>query len=251
MAPLFRRSHLSFYTPAYMEKNMNLDNRLSAVAAMVSDGGVFADCGTDHAYIPIYLIKNGISQRGYASDINKGPLNSAKTNIENEGLGDKIQTVLTDGLDGYNDTAITDIIIAGMGGELIMKIIDRSALVRTAKPYLILQPMSHEDKLRVYLNSHGFETSDERIVSEGDKLYVVIKAKYTGEALPTDGIFKYIGNLDLSADTSRKYLKKKLAALGKKIKGLESGGKYAKQAEILKSEMKSLQKISEESENNE
>ena len=122
---------------------MKLDDRLLAVAACVPKGAYLADVGTDHAYLPIYLAEQGKLSGAVASDIHKGPLESAKKNISENGFSSLIATVLTDGLQGLEIYPVTDIAIAGMGGLMIAGILEKAAFLRERRPRLILQPMQH------------------------------------------------------------------------------------------------------------
>ena len=100
-------------------KTKTPDSRLRAAAGFVRQGAVFADIGTDHAYLPVFLCREKRVCHAYACDIVEGPLKSAVAHIEESGFRDLITPVLTDGLTGLDDKGITDIAICGMGGELI------------------------------------------------------------------------------------------------------------------------------------
>ena len=102
---------------------INLNNRLSLCAKFVTDNGVAADVGTDHAYLASYLVLKGISQKVYACDINEKPLKLAKQTVEKYNVSEKVEIVLSNGLDKVPSEGITDLIFAGMGGELISQII--------------------------------------------------------------------------------------------------------------------------------
>ena len=159
----------------------NISKRLSAAADFVRAGAYVADVGTDHAYLPIYLAKTEKIRGGVASDINEGPYLCAKKNIAAEGLSHIITAVHTAGLCGIEKYAPTDIMICGMGGELISKILEDAPWVKNEKIRLILQPMTHPELLRKYLLTGGFNIKDEKIIHE-DKLYVVLCAEYSGES---------------------------------------------------------------------
>ena len=116
----------------------NLDARLLSVAKFVREGAYACDIGTDHAYLPVYLVLIGRAVRALASDINKGPVERAKISVSKYGVSDKIDVILSAGLDGAADYPVTDIIIAGMGGELIASIIDAAKWTRDCKYRLIL-----------------------------------------------------------------------------------------------------------------
>ena len=160
--------------------NTELDNRLLSCASLVRQGSVAADIGSDHAYLPIYLVRHGICPRAIASDINEGPVNRAKINVRLSGLSDKIDILLADGLDKAASYKPDDIIIAGMGGELIRDIISASEYAKTKGVRLILQPMTMPHILREYLAGAGFNIIDEKICSAQDKYYQIICAEYDG-----------------------------------------------------------------------
>ena len=161
-------------------KNTGLDERLMACADFVRPGSVAADIGSDHAYLPIYLVKNGICPKAIASDINEGPINRAKINIAEAGLENKICTLLADGLDKAAGLSPDDVIIAGMGGELIRDIIDVSVYVKNNDIRLILQPMTMSDVLREYLYAGGYDILDEKVCVAAGKCYQIICAHFDG-----------------------------------------------------------------------
>ena len=159
--------------------DLKLSKRLSAAASFVRDGAVCADIGTDHAYIPISLVLDGRVKYAIASDINEGPILKARENIEKYGLSDKITARIADGLNSIEEYKPNSIVICGMGGELIARIINDCAYVKQQGIQLILQPMTSIAELREYL-SHGFKIYDEDIVFDADKLYQIICAEYDG-----------------------------------------------------------------------
>ena len=154
--------------------------RLGSAVPFVTRGGRVADIGTDHAYLPIYLIEQGIASAAIACDINRGPLESAITNIREAGLADRIDTLLADGLHGVERFAPTDVLIFGMGGELIARILSEVPWVRDARINLILQPMSRAAILRRWLGENGFAITEEAISLE-DRYYQTVVARYCGE----------------------------------------------------------------------
>ena len=161
--------------------NVTLDKRLLSCADFIRAGAVFADIGTDHGYLPIFLLRSGRIERAYLSDVNQGPLSSAKRNAEAEGLLDKCEFVLADGASALCGKGITDYAICGMGGELIARIIDDASHLKCKGVRLILQPMTKQDHLRRYLLSSGFSVIGERFSFDSGKYYVTICAEYTGE----------------------------------------------------------------------
>ena len=156
-----------------------LTPRLLAAASFVRKNSVVADVGTDHAYLPIALVRDGTAKSAVASDINEGPYLRALANIRAHSLSHKITALCTPGLDGIGQYAPTDILICGMGGELIAAIIDAAPWTRDSRIRLVLQPMTHSQSLRKYLLDNGFSIIDEKIAKE-EKLYQIICAEYTG-----------------------------------------------------------------------
>ena len=161
--------------------NSSLDKRLLSCADYVRAGAVFADIGTDHGYLPIFLLNTGRIQRAYLSDINSGPLASAERNARDNGLYDKCEFILTDGAAALSGKGITDYAICGMGGELIARIVEDAPHLKEIGTRLILQPMTKQEHLRRYLASNGFSVLDERFSFDSGKYYVTLLAEYTGE----------------------------------------------------------------------
>ena len=165
-----------------MKELPKLTPRLRAAADTVSAGAFIADVGTDHAYLPIALCLEGKIRGGVASDINEGPLERARENIDKYGLGDKISTVLADGLEGIREYEPEYVMILGMGGELIARILADASWLKKGGIRLCLQPMTHPEKLREFLSIEGYSIIDERIAIEekDDRIYQIILAEYSG-----------------------------------------------------------------------
>ena len=160
-----------------------LDERLKSAVPYLKKGGRVADVGTDHAYLPIYLIENGISSFCVASDLRKGPLERAKENIGAAGLCDRIELVLCDGLSKIEPYRPDDILIFGMGGELIVSILEAAPWVKNEQIGLVLQPMSHPEILRAYLLQNGFGICGESL-SLADRIYQTIHARFGAKRDP-------------------------------------------------------------------
>ncbi|MBO5416672.1 MAG: SAM-dependent methyltransferase [Clostridia bacterium] len=175
-----------------------LSERLLAAADLAREGSFVADVGTDHAYLPIYLFLQGKIRGAVASDINEGPVQRAKINIRSYGLDKKISVIRTDGLHRIDIFFPDDIFICGMGGELIARIISDAEWTRERRTRLILQPMTHADKLRDYLNREGYTIVGERLVKE-DKIYQIICAEYTGRSENYSDIELIFGKQNLCA----------------------------------------------------
>ncbi|MGN1267371.1 MAG: tRNA (adenine(22)-N(1))-methyltransferase [Dorea sp.] len=154
---------------------MELSKRLYAVASLVTEGASVADIGTDHGYVPIYLVKNNIASRVIAMDINKGPLERARMHIIGHGLKGKIETRLSDGLKNIVPGEVDTMIAAGMGGALVIKILNDSKAVVEKLTYCILQPQSEIEKVRKYLVENDLKIIDEDMVEEDGKFYPMMK----------------------------------------------------------------------------
>lgn len=172
---------------------MELGIRLKKIASMVEKCERTADIGTDHAYIPIYLIRNGICSYAVASDINRGPVEKAKKNILMEGLEDKIECRLGGGLTTINPREVQGAVIAGMGGNLIRDIIEESPEVFKKLDYCILQPVQNPEILREYIYKKGYTILDEELCVEDGKFYEIIKIQYGNAPDTIDPIFYEIG----------------------------------------------------------
>ena len=168
--------------------------RLASAAELVRQNAIFADIGTDHAYLPLFLLECGRINFAYCSDINEGPLASARRNAEERGMVDKMDFILTDGATVLRDRGITDYAICGMGGELIADIISRAPHLYDGKVNLILQPMSRQSTLRKFLASEGFRVSCESYSFDAGKYYVCLLATYTGERREIDEIEAELGS---------------------------------------------------------
>jgi len=165
-------------------KTMN--KRLNAIAALVQDGVGLVDVGTDHGYLPALLAESGYSGALFASDINAGPLSAAKRTAEEAGLTDRICFLLCDGLHLCPPEEIDTIVIAGMGGDMIVRILDEAEWCMAPRYHLILQPMTKAEVLRYWLVYNEFAIESETITEDGGNLYQVISARFGGTTRLSD-----------------------------------------------------------------
>lgn len=156
---------------------MQISERLMTVAGMVSPDCRLADVGTDHAYIPIYLIQNGTVSKAIAMDINQGPLLRATENIRHYGLAGRIETRLSDGLEKLQEGEADTILIAGMGGLLMIRILENGRAVLKGCRELVLQPQSDIRSVREYLEKKGWQIDREDLVFEDGKYYPMMRAR--------------------------------------------------------------------------
>ena len=152
-----------------------LSKRLETVASFVPTGAVVADIGSDHAYLPCYLIHKGIAARAVAGEVVKGPYESAVRQVRTEGLTDKITVRMADGLAAVEqDDRVDTVTIAGMGGPLIVSILEKHPQALTSVTRLILQPNIHAKAIREWALQNGWALQDEVILREDDKVYEVL-----------------------------------------------------------------------------
>ncbi|MCM3756979.1 tRNA (adenine(22)-N(1))-methyltransferase TrmK [Sporosarcina aquimarina] len=167
----------------------NLSERLRLVASFAEQGTVLADIGSDHAYLPCWLIQKGQISRAIAGEVVKGPFESAKRNVAKEGLTDKVTVRLANGLQAiFADDGVETVTIAGMGGALIASILDNDAEKLTGVKRIIVQPNIHAMAIRVWAVSNSWKILNESILKEDHKIYEVLvlergNRSYTPEEL--------------------------------------------------------------------
>ena len=220
-----------------MEKicKINLDNRLYLCAKNVRSGKFIADIGADHAYLAIWLILNKLIPHAIVTDVREGPLLNSAHNIRRFGLEEKIETRLSDGLGKIKPDEVDDIIIAGMGGELIAKIVSRADWLKNESKHLILQPMSSEAELREFLTREHFKIDSEQAIIDNNKVYTVMSVYFEQDFYNFDRIYTYIGKLgDNLTFENCSYIKRVIRDLKNKLKGY-----------ILTKKLKKVREISE------
>lgn len=174
-------------------KDAALDARLTSVAELVRQDATLADIGTDHAYLPIFLLVTGRISRAILTDINEGPLACARAHAAECGVLDRVELLLTDGAAATRGMGATDYTICGMGGELIADIISRADHLAAPGVRLILQPMTRHAALRKFLSENGFEILAERYSTAEGKHYLTILAEYSGRRHSLDAVSLELG----------------------------------------------------------
>ena len=171
---------------------MKMSNRLQAIANLIPKNSIVADIGTDHGYIPLFLIENAISKKVIASDISQGSLNKTISYIKELNLTNMIIPRLGDGLEIIKPYEVDTVIIAGMGGLLIKDILSKDMNLTNSITNFVLQPMVASKELREYLYNNNFRITDEDLVREDGKYYEIILAK-RGMDLVEQDIYYEIG----------------------------------------------------------
>lgn len=170
---------------------LQLSERLLAVASMVTEQSRLADVGTDHGYIPIFLCEQDKIPSAIAMDIRRGPLTRAKENIRLYGMEARIETRLSDGVAKLMKGEADSVVIAGMGGGLIQKILDEGRQVIASVRELILQPQSDIDRVRQYLQKNNYQITAEKMVFEDGKFYPMMHVIHGYMKPYTDIEWKY------------------------------------------------------------
>lgn len=210
-----------------------LDNRLFACGQLVRKNSKIADIGTDHAYLPVWLCKNGIAKSALACDIGQEPLQNGINTIEKYHAENLVKTRLCNGLSEIEKDDADDIIIAGMGGETIAEIIGNWKYSRDKDKRFILQPMTRANELIEFLYSNGFEILKQECCKER-KIYTVILVAYTGATKEVSKEFSYLGKLNpKTKPLDREFLEMELRDIKNKSNGDES---YKQVFENLKKE---------------
>lgn len=201
-----------------------LSDRLNAIASLVPNSKTVADIGCDHAYIAIHLIQSGKAQRVIGCDVNKGPLMRALENAKSYDVDDKIELRLSDGLEKLNSGEADSIVIAGMGGPLMQRIVIDGLDRIHDDTQLILQPQSDIGAFRRFLKEYGFNITQEAIVYEDGKYYPMMRASRGIMNFDEDIHFEY-GKLLLESanEVLRRYLLYERGLLENILEGFTDG----------------------------
>ena len=201
-----------------------LTNRLRTAAELVRCNRKTVDVGTDHGYLPAFLVMNGKTDCAIAADIGVGPLENAKKTIDKYDLGDKIDTVLSNGLEKIPHD-VEEIIIAGMGGTLIAEILSKAEWIKHEGIHLVLQPMTHSYDVRKFLYENGFYIDTEKFCTDDGRDYVVISAYFADDYVRLYDFYYYFGNVVTgSTESERGYIKRQYFYIRSRYEGLKKSG---------------------------
>ena len=202
-----------------------LDRRLSLIASMVRAGRRVADVGTDHGKLIAHLVGTGKCPAGCATDINSGPLSKARELVHSLNMADRVEVILCDGLAGVEDDMTDDIVIAGMGGDTIIHIMESWPHSRKENKHFLLQAMTKPEVLRGWLWQNGFDILEERCAQQSGKPYSVMSVCYTGKVVTPAEWMLYLGAInDFDNPDARAYGQKLVSQLGQKVTGMETAG---------------------------
>ncbi len=190
----------------------NLTPRLQAAATLVRGGGILADIGTDHGYLPIHLVETGKIDKAIAADIGKMPLENARKSVELNGLSDKISLRLSDGLKSFSPDDADEFVFAGMGGTLIAEKLSETPWIKDEKYHFVFQPQSRAEELRQFLFENGFQIEKEIATHEGRRVYIAFSACYNGEKTEYSYADCFLGKL-LPTEDAKKHIEKQISRL--------------------------------------
>ncbi len=224
---------------------MKLSDRLAAVACLVPKGSRVADVGTDHGYLPIYLVSEGTAVSAVAMDVNAGPLKRAQEHIREYGLEKLIEVRQSDGLAALCPGEADTVVISGMGGPLMIRILREGGQISEAVNRFILSPQSDIPAVRIYLRENGFAIDQEIFLKDGGKYYTVMSVSHglTPPGRDIDDLYgKYL--LDHSDPVLREYLVRQMNTYQSLLPELLSSDKPRTLARAKRME-KELEQMSE------
>ena len=226
-------------------KELVLQPRLRLLAEMVPDGARLADVGTDHGYLPVFLLQKGRILGAIASDIVPGPLQHARqTAAEYEVTG--IDFRLCPGLENIRPEEADTIVIAGMGGETIQAVLESAPWTGKGEHLLLLQPMTKAEFLRKWLVDNGYSFTEERLVFDKEHLYPVFAVR--GGQQPPLTLAQQYGGVLLDGDPLYgAYLDERIGKLQKAISGLRKS--FAAESAVKVNELTDICCILEEKRN--
>ncbi len=201
---------------------MPISARLALCASFVPEGAAVADVGTDHGYLAISLLRSGRARHVVAADLRSKPLETARRNADRFGVMQDIAFVLSDGLAAVDPESFDTLVMAGMGGDLMVRILQDAPWLRDPRYTLILQPQSAGQALRAFLAEQGFSIMREELVADGGFLYTVLLARFGGGAALSPGEQFVTSQLRASGSPLLgAYLSRIRASLDDTVRGIE------------------------------
>lgn len=228
-------------------KELELSPRLQAIADQVPQGARLLDVGTDHAYLPVWLLRQGRVAAAAASDVNQGPLERGRETAQTYGVLEQMTFRCCDGLEGAGPEEADTIVIAGMGGELIAHILEKAPWTRDA--LLLLQPMTAQPFLRQWLITNGYTITRERLQREGNKVYTILTVRGGESPAYTPGEL-WVGRQQEEDPYRAAYLSDLIRRRERALEGMRKGEAMEPETiqaeEVLLSDLRRLEKEWEE-----
>ncbi|WP_041285275.1 tRNA (adenine(22)-N(1))-methyltransferase [Desulfoscipio gibsoniae] len=225
---------------------MELSKRLATVARHVPVGATVADIGTDHAYLPVYLVRRGISPRVVGVDINQGPFDAAHLTVRASGLDEYIDLRMGDGFNIIKPGEVSVVVVAGMGGKTICKILAQGREVLQHLRRLVLQPMRDIVMVRKWLTDNGWRLMDEEMVTEDGHYYVIIVAEPGFEKIKNSFALKLGPRLLEKKDAVlREFLKRRIIEINIILGEITSAhsSEANTRAQVLKQEAEEIEEV--------
>ena len=219
---------------------MKLRPRLAMTADLIPPGVAVADIGSDHAFLPVYLVQAGVCPRAIAADIGEGPLRNAAETVARAGLQDKIELRLSDGFSRFamDDAGVW--VMAGMGGTLMARLLDAAQWLCQPGVTIVAQPMRHAHDLRGWLVTHGFRIEREAACRDAGRVYIALRAAYEGKNCIYSPGYAYYGEIIQNGDAcAREYLSRELRLLRVRMEALRRSGQHP-------GELKQLEEIDDD-----
>lgn len=203
---------------------MILKGRIKFITDMIPECKILSDIGTDHAYIPIFMVLNEKCEKAIGSDIGKGPVEVANRNIMKHNVQDRVETRLGGGLKPISEDEMDVCVIAGMGGMLIREILNDDLEKAKKAKALIIQPMNYIELVREWLFKNGFEIYDEGLINEDFRIYNVIAARWTGAVISKDPVYNYIGEklIEKKDPLLKTYISRRIGIIDKIVKEMSA-----------------------------
>ena len=215
---------------------MNPGKRLLAAAQAVRENRLTVDVGTDHAYLPAYLVLSGKTKHCLAVDIGVGPLQNAEKTVAKYGLSESVRLRISDGLQSVLPSEAEDITICGMGGTLMTEILSSCTWLQKEDLHLVLQPQSPVWEVRSFLLHNGFCITDESVTEENGKLYITIEALFDGKKRTPSAGEVYFGSLLFSTQSlAVRYCQDRCRQLTVRLSALQKAGLQNEETDFLTS----------------
>lgn len=182
---------------------ITLTNRLHMVAGLIRDGEPLADIGTDHAYLPVWLLQEGRIPSAAACDVREGPLRNAASTVDAEDVTDEVELLLCSGFEHPRLRDYKNFVMAGMGGNLMVDLMTAAPFLQTEGIHLVLQPQSHAEDVREYLFRNGFSILRETATRDNGRVYIAMETVFTGDREDPTLSECYLGKLPESSAPER------------------------------------------------
>lgn len=212
---------------------ISLGKRLFCAASMIRGGGQLIDVGTDHAYLPVYLVQSGAVPSAIACDIGAGPLKNAQKTVSAYGLQKEISLRLSDGLQNILPEEADEICICGMGGNLMEEILSAAPWVRREQMHLVLQPMTHLEDIRRYLCKNGFTIEREICVEDNGRVYLTIGAIWNNAPDVKAPGYYYFGELMGQPGLAQRLVFKQYSRVKIRAESLHAVGRNPEEYRLL------------------